>query len=94
MLIGIDESDNYKKQNMKRSIIIYVSLAFLSAGLSISPLAAQNQEDKDKNAITVAATTELETLARSWIDAYRADNPVRKAATRAGEATLGESEGF
>jgi len=77
MLIGIDESDNYKKQNMKRSIIIYVSLAFLSAGLSISPLAAQNQEDKDKNAITVAATTELETLARSWIDAYRADNPVR-----------------
>ncbi|MBP7027999.1 MAG: hypothetical protein KBB24_04960, partial [Bacteroidales bacterium] len=62
---------------MKKSIILIISLAFLSAGLSGSQYSVPEQEDRNTNALTVTSSPELKTLAQSWIDAYRAENPGR-----------------
>ena len=62
---------------MKKSIILIISLAFLSAGLSGSQYSVPEQEDRNTNALTVTSSPELKTLAQSWIDAYRVENPGR-----------------
>lgn len=85
MLIGIYVNRQYKYNYMKKLIILFIGINLLSTGFPASPYAGQDQDDRNTDAVTVAASPDLKILAQSWIDAYKMANPGRIVSMLPGE---------